>query len=269
MKNLLAGYINKTIEKEFSKRMPIAGQNLPIGYNPLEVIRGGLFHWILVPFNGIDVLCQLRCSNATQIEQCGDFSNIIAPLKESEGKIMTYEQVIAIRNYQEKLCELSFNIPKYNEICAIVNKNDFVISEKKEELAILENKIDNETNLTDTQKRELQERINFINTTIGFLLPDDTMAFITKWAMGNDISQVKNLTKDQFLRAASLAKTHNKAPSDYLSGVFTDFNKNEIDSFAFLVLDEFQKDQEIVRDSKMNWFLGGRKKRFSEGVRHG
>jgi len=47
--------------------------------------------------------------------------------------------------------------------------------------------------------------------------------------------------------------------SDYLSGKFIDFNWKEIDTYAIMVLDEHQKQHEIVENSKCNWFFGGRK----------
>jgi len=93
----------------------------PPGYNPLEAIRGGLFHWVAVPFNGEDVWCQLRCPNATQIEQCGDISNITVDMP--KDKTYDYDEIIRLRNYQEKLCELVFNVPTFDGICVLVRES--------------------------------------------------------------------------------------------------------------------------------------------------
>ena len=92
------------------------------------------------------------------------------------------------------------------------------------------------------------------------------MAFLTRWATGNDVSDIKKVTKENFLRAASLAKVHNKAPSDYLSGFFTDYNRQEIDSYAFMVLDDFIKEQDAIKNTKYKWLLGSKKK-FASGVK--
>jgi len=231
------------------------GQALPAGYNPVEKIRGALFCWVAVPFNGADIWCQLRCPNATQLEQCGDMSNIVL---EKEGGRYSYDDIIKIRNYQEEICKLVFNIPAFDRIATLVNDSDFVISEKKAELERVKKQFEeNKGGLSETEKAAIDKQIKTLELQLGFILPDDTMAFVTRWAMGNDVSDIKKITRESLLRAASLAKAHNKAPSDYLSGVFTDFNKHEIDTYAFSVLEEHIEERKIV-DAKQRWFSGGR-----------
>ena len=235
-------------------------QEMPVGYNPIEKIRGALFSWVKVPFNGVDVFCQLRCPNATQLEQCGDISNITLDQENPDHKF-EYEDIIKIRNYQEAICKIVFNVPTFDHITTLAKNNDFVISEKKAELAALEKRFDeNKDEMTETERSVIEKEIQTINLQIGFILPDDTMAFVTKWAMGNDVSDIKKITKESLLRAACLAKNNNKAPSDYLSGVYTDYNKKEIDAYAGHVLQEFLKDQETFRGAKYQWYLGGKNK---------
>lgn len=256
---ILNDAVDKRI-KEVISGSSIKDDALPIGFNPIEKIRGALFHWIAVPFCKVDIWCQLRCPNETQLEQCGDISNITIGQDESK---FTYEDAIKIRNYQEELCKLVFNNPTFNHIAKLVGDNDFVISEKKEELAgLVKTYDDNKKNMTEIEKKTLDMKIRTIELQIGYILPDDTMAFVTRWAMGNDISDVKKLSRESLLRAASLAKIHHKAPTDYLSGVFTDFNKVEIDAHASYILEEFLKDQQVTKESgkRYNWFLGGRKR---------
>jgi len=227
------------------------------GYNPLEKIRGGLFHWVAVPFAGTDVFCELRCPNATQIEQCGDITNITLEIEKNKDYKPSYEELIKIRNYQEELCKITFNKPTFDQITTLVGKHDFVISEKKKELAeIIKRFEENKDQMTEVEKNNINEKIKAIELQIGFILPTDTMAFITWWAMGNDISDVKKITKQSFLRAASLAKIHHKAPTDYLSGVFTDFNKIEIDNYAIVILEDYLQEQEIVNSTKQKWYRG-------------
>jgi len=235
-----------------------------IGYNPLEKIRGALFPWIAVPFNGINIICQLRCPNATQIETCGDITNIIDEEKR-KNKNYTPDEIIQIRNYQEALCQWVLNQPTYDNVASLVGKEDFQISEKKKELELIKEKFEkNKNDLSEVQKAEIETQIRIIEHQLGYLLPDDTMAFLTRWAMGNDVSDIRKINREMFLRAAALAKTHGKAPSDYLSGVFTDYNKIEIDAYAANILDEYIKEQKIVNESKNHWFFGRNKseKRF-------
>jgi hypothetical protein len=237
------------------------GQPLPIGYNPIERIRNGLFHWVAVPFNGAEIYCQLRCPNATQIEGCGDLSNIVLKQDETDKKAeYNYDEIIKIRNYQEAICQLVFNIPKFDRIAEAVGNCDFVLSEKKIELERITKQFEeNKGKLSEVEKDVIDKKIKALELQLGFILPDDTMAFVTRWAMGNDFSHIKTLTRENLLKAAALAKAHNKAPSEYISGVYTDFNKNEIDAYAFSILEEYQRDQKTVMSAKHKWLFGKNK----------
>lgn len=273
----MRNYLRRVVREVLDELTPSytktnTSQILPPGYNPIQAIRGGLFHWVAVPFNGVEIWCELRCPNATQLEQCGNISNIIIDKEEAAQKEGTaiqyeYEEVIQIRNFQEKLCELVLNKPTFDNISTLVGENDFVLSEKRKELTDIKDIFEaKKSELSETEKDIIHKRLSTLELQLGFILPDDTMAFLTKWAMGNDVSDIKKITKDSFLRAASLAKAHNKAPSDYLSGVFTDYNKNEIDTYAFIVLDDFMKQQQIVNSGKHKWLFGNNKQLPPRGI---
>ena len=226
------------------------------GYSPLEKIRGGLYQWVAVPFNGIDVFCQLRCPNSTQIDACGNISNITQYLEKDKDYKLSQEELIQIRNYQEELCKITFNKPTFDQIATLVGENDFVISDKKKELAEKTKLFEeNKEQMTEVDKSDIDRKIRTLELQLGFILPTDTMAFVTWWAMGNDVSQIKQITRETFLRAAALARINHKAPTDYISGVFTDYNKIEIDNHAINVLEEYMKDQEIVKGAKHRWLL--------------
>jgi len=261
LRRRIAGIVNDVLDSRITTD---AGRSLPAGYNPIERIRGALLHWVEVPFNGVRVWCELRCPNATQIEQCGDISNIAELSKSGEGEAPDYtrDEILQIRNYQENLCRLVFNKPTLDNIAALVGERDFVLSEKREELRRIRERLEqNIGSMTEAEKNEIDARVCSLELQLGFILPDDAMAFAAKWAMGNDVSHVKTLTRENLLRAASLAKTHGKAPSDYLSGVFTDHNKADIDLRASMLLSDFLREQEAVKQGGYRWFGGGGKKR--------
>ncbi|MCL2294107.1 MAG: hypothetical protein FWC36_04490 [Spirochaetes bacterium] len=256
--------LEKIIEQQLNKILKgitsFSDKEFFTGYNPLEKIRGGLFHWVAVPFNSVEVFCELRCPNATQIEQCGDISNITQEIEKNKEYKPSYDELIHVRNYQENICKIVFNKPTFDNIAQLVNENDFVISKKREELKKLQEHFEkHKDEMTEVEKEIIESKIRVIDLQLGFILPTDTMAFVTWWAMGNDISDIKKITKEAFLRAASLAKIHNKAPSDYISGIYTDYNKIEIDVHAVGVLEEFLKEQQIVNNAKHKWF-GSKKK---------
>jgi len=256
----LSTYINDYIDVSIKKRLTgiteIKQEESFIGYNPLEKIKGALFPWVLVPFNGVGIWCQLRCPNALEIEQCGDITSIVDDVK--KDKKPTHEELLTVHKYYEALCKITFNIPTYDNIFELVGVNGFKVSAKRKEHEALKKQFEeNKSSLTTEQKNDLEKQIDEIEELLDDLLPIDAMAFVASWALGHNVSEVRKLTKDMFLKAAVLAKAHNKAPSEYLSGRFTDYNRKEIDAYALTVLEEHLKDHEVVKQNQkkglFNW----------------
>ncbi|MCL2043340.1 MAG: hypothetical protein FWG89_04280 [Treponema sp.] len=241
---MLRKHIRRIIQEELNAQVIKNSPGLPVGYNPLEVIRGGLFHWVAVPFNGVPVWCELRTLNATQIRSCGDFSNIVS----GETAELTRQQLIEIRNYQEKLIRLTMNRPAYDDIFKLLINEDFVIQDKRNELE--EIKKTDMSGLPSKQRIELENRIADIELFLGFVLPEDTFGFLTAWVNGSDVSDIRKLTDDQFLEAAILAENGNDNPTDHVSGVFTDHNKSDIDRYAWHCLAEYRRKKNIELQAK-------------------
>jgi hypothetical protein len=107
--------INRLISEELDRRAaPESKVVLPVGYNPLERIRGGFYHLVQVPFNGVSVWCELRCLNASQIEACGNISSITGEKRE-----LSWQEIIQIRNIQENLAKAVLNKPTFDRIIKI------------------------------------------------------------------------------------------------------------------------------------------------------
>jgi hypothetical protein len=252
---MFKGLVRRLVREELESRIIKDSPGLPVGYNPLEAIRGGLFHFVPVPFNGAKVWCELRCLNSTQIRACGDYSNIVR-----EGaKEITREQMIELRNYQEKLIAACMNRPTYDEIAALVGENDFVISRKRKELE--EIKKTDLSGLPLKQQAELSRRIADTELFLGFILPEDTFRFLTEWINGTDVSDIKEITDEQFLEAAILAENGKDNPTDHLPGVFTDHNRQDIDRYAWSVYADYLKNRQIeIKTKGRGKVIGGPKK---------
>jgi hypothetical protein len=244
--------LRKRINEELDKRtVPETALVLPHGYNPLEKIRGGMFHYVAVPFNGVKVWCELRTLNSTQIRACGDFSSIVR-----EGKTeFSIDEMIVFRNYQEKLIAASLNKPTFDDIARLVGDNDFVIKEKRAELDAL--KAVDLTPLPVTRRVELQERMTELNLFIGFILPEDTFAFLVSWAHGNDVSDIRAISDEQFLEAAILAENGHDNPTDHIDGIFTDHNKVDMDRYAWSVYANYLKEKHIENKTKRKGIVIG------------
>ncbi|MCL2805274.1 MAG: hypothetical protein FWD26_04985 [Treponema sp.] len=238
------------IEKVLSEKTQNGGKTvLPQGYNPLEIIRGAMFHLVPVPFNGTPVWCELRCLNATQILALGNFSNI--DRKETDS-MPSRQQLIELRNYQEKLIRAVMNKPVFDEIAALVGIYDFVIKDKRKELEeIIENVKQHGESWSKQQQLEVKKQIDDLELFMGFILPEDTFGFLTAWAHGNDISDIKKISDDQLLEAAILAENGKDNPHDHIRGVFTDHNMRDIDIRAWALFEDYKNKKSIEKNARM------------------
>jgi hypothetical protein len=198
---------------------------LPKTYEPLSEIRRALYHWVYVPFNDAYVWLELRCLNSIQIKACGDISliEIIARKKPSE------EDELNLLNLQENLSRSVMNTPTYEEFEKIVLDRDHVMDERRRKLAEIEGLVNKDKRLGITYGEE----INNLKKFIGYLLPINTMTFLTRWALGLDVSDVKKLSKDNLLEAAYLAKAGGDNPHNHITGLLTDRDMEEIDRAAW------------------------------------
>jgi hypothetical protein len=225
------------------------------GYNPLNKIRDGLLHWVEVPFNGTYVWCQLRCLNATQMNECGAVTLIdIVKEHEKEHKPSSndFDKFIEIRNIQENLCREIFNNPTFNEIEELILGEDNVLQSKKEELEKI--KKTDLSGLTDEQKKDINSRIDKLELELGFILPEDTMSFCTSWGLGIDVSDIKKLSEEQLRDAAILATRGHDNPTDHISGQYTDRDKEDINMRAWSVYEDYmhvkQREYEILHNRR-------------------
>jgi hypothetical protein len=226
----------------------------PAGYNTLEVIRGALFHWIPVPFNGVPVWMELRTLNASQLDACGAMTLIDLAKGDS---VADKKQIIDIRNKQESVIRAVCNRPTFDDIINAITGFDFVAREQKAKIDELK-KLDL-SGLSSIEKEDIAASIFNLELALAFIIPEDTMGFLTSWSLGVDVSDIKKLTREQLLDAAILATNGHDNPSDHLSGVFTDRDKEDINKTAWGVYNEYQADKQTEKNSKMRWVKSGRK----------
>lgn len=246
-------FVERAVSREIDRRLADVKRIQPKeGYNSTEAIRGALFHWVLVPFNGIPVWCKLRCLNQTQLEACGGVS-LVNILGEVTKKTPTARDMIDIRNRQEEIAKATLVVPSFDEIMKIITDEDTVVSRTRSEIEELK-KIDPKT-LPASKRKEFEDELFNLEISVAYLLPEDAMGFLTSWALGQDISDIKSLTADQLFNAAVLATRGNDNPTDHISGCFTDRDKGDIDSAAW---GEFNRRREQEKKGERKWIGGGK-----------
>jgi len=247
-------YVERIVAREIERRsadIPARGSP-PNGYNPLEAIRGGMLQWVSVPFNGVPVWCELRCLNATQLDACGGMTLIDVS---GRTKVPTSAEMIDMRNKQEALVAAVLNRPSFDEIVKDLTDRDFVIRAKRKELEEIRS-IDISV-LPPHQAKELKSKMDAIELFIGFLIPEDAFGFLTSWALGVDVTDVKKVSRDKLLEAAILATNGHNDPHDHITGIFTDRDKSDIDKTAWSVYADYKREKEIEKSSGTRWIRGG------------
>ena len=236
--------IRREVQKEIDARLADLPKPVkpPVGYSTLEAIRGGMYHWILVPVNGRNVWMELRTSNSTQLDACGAVSLIEAL---QEKKFTDKDDIIETRNKMEEICKVTMNNPTFDQIIKLVTDSDIVCSEKRTEIERL--KAIDITGMSATEKDYIDTQIYKHEMHLAFLLPEDTMDFIVRWALGADISDIKKLSHEQLLEASILASNGKDSPHKHLSGCFSDRDKSDIDKAAWVIYNEHMENKRIEK----------------------
>jgi len=227
--------IETAVEKALDRRTIRPDKKLTLeGYHPLPEIMGALYEWLLIPFRGAEILVEVRYPRSTQLP---DIDKLYAVLdKQKKDLKLTRQQMIDILNIQEECCKATLNRPTFEELSQAIHGKDNVLANNKKEFEALDEKLKGIK--TEAAKRELQIERDRLELFCGYILPDDTMVALTNVALGADISDIKKITRDKLLVAYTKAKLYSGKPSDFVPGLFTDGDRQNIDDYATLLGNE-------------------------------
>ena len=243
----------KILEKYFKEKMVIS---VPEKYQPLQKIRGALYCWVQVPFNKINIWCELRVPNGGEVIAAGNYSNIN---NHKDPEKLNIAKMIDMRNYQERLAMSVLNKPKFSEILEMVNLNDNVLKEHRKRLE--EIKAIDITSLPVKERSELNRRKLETELLCGFVLPNDTYSFLANWANGNDVSDIRKISDERFLEAAILAKNGGDNPADHLDGfILVDLNREDINRYCGHIYAEYLEKKMIEHKVERKNVLPKRKR---------
>lgn len=238
------GLIRRAVNQEIERRLADIPKpsSPPQGYNPLEVIRGGMYHWVYVPINKTFAWMQLRTSNATQLEACG----VVSMVEKLGGvKDSSVEEMLEIRNQMESICKITMNNPTFDEFISMITDSDVVHSKMRLELERI--KAIDCTGMSAMEKDCIDTKIKELELHLAFLLPENTFDFIVKWALGADVSDIKKVSREKLLEAAILANIGHDSPHDHLNGCFTDRDPSDLDKSAWAVYNEHMENMRIEK----------------------
>lgn len=230
-----------------------------------ELIKAGTEKVVMMPWNGTYIPFVIRMLNATQLRACGDFSILALASEEYEQNeedeqdaVTNFNNVIQLKNTQEKMLEFALVSPNFKEICELVNASDLV-KDIKDKIAVTREKIKDKS-LTIAQRKQLTSELDNYELYLGFMFPDDFMAAFTFYITQKGNTDIDKVTNDILLESALAAEKWHDRPSDYMEGVFTEYQKNDIDKQAMIVLHRFREQIEVEKSSK-KWIRGKKKNR--------
>jgi len=232
--------IETAVEKALDRRTVRPDKKLTLeGYHPLPEIMGRLYDWLFIPFRGAEILVEVRYPRSTQLP---DVDRLYAILDIQKQKTkLTRQQMIDVMNIQEECCKAVLNRPTFEELEQAIYGKDRVLETRKKQLNEMRQRI---KSVNGYEKQELQRDIDNAELFTGFILPDDTMLALEKIALGFDVSDIKNMTREKLLAAYSKARLYNKMPSDFIPGIFTDGDRESINNYATVLGSE----EEIKRN---------------------
>jgi hypothetical protein len=153
---------------------------------------------------------------------------------------LSEEERLQILNAEEYAAKCVMCSPTYEDFEALVYKEDNAIIRRRAKITELKEMLKS-PELTQAQQDAFTKELKEIDFFTGILLPTDTMAALTRIALGADVSDIKKLTREALEQAAYKSEIFKGAPHEYLSGVFTDRDAAEIDAVCFNILTELKE----------------------------
>ena len=224
--------IEAAVEKALDRRTVRPDKKLTLqGYHPLPEIMGTVFEWLLIPFNGAEILVEVRYPRSTQLPDVDKLFHVTH--QEKAERQLSRQEIIDILNIQEECCKAILNRPTFSELEIAIHGKDKIREGHLKTLNELKSRL-NEVK-SDEDRHTLKKEIEMTEMAVGYFLPDNTMLALTNIALGIDVSDIRKLTKEKLVIAYKKARLYGSKPSDFIPGIFTDGDRQNIDDYASIL----------------------------------
>lgn len=217
-----------------SKQLDVFCQHNGRVYVSLDaIVDASAYPVIKAPFFGAFVLCTVRELTHAQIAACGRFSLIETTMdKIAKQRQISTQEMYDYSELQHKIIKRALICPTYDQImeAAGARINSTQIEADIESLA------HDAAMLSGQEKAEAEKEIMNLRMWSRFILPSEFTATIVSHALGVDSSDIKEVTAEALLDAALAAEKGHDNPADHIGGMFTDFNRDDINTRAWIEL---------------------------------
>jgi hypothetical protein len=132
---------------------------------------------------------------------------------------------------QENIAKATLNNPTYAQFETEFLKRDNTLKDVRAEIEALKTKL--ESMPPCDERARLRANLENLDLIVGYILPHNTMAFLTKVALGGDVTDTRKLTRQIIHDSYERVLTYGGKVTDYIpSGVYTDVVKDEIERMA-------------------------------------
>ena len=191
--------------------------------------------WLLIPFKDSENLMNVKTSCLYQHPDKEKYFLLIEKHKISEK--LSKQETKDIFNIQIECCKAVLIRPSFVELEYAIHGMNGVLESKQKKLDEVEEKLKilRSSSFDIHEIVELQDRYNSLEISAGAILPSNTMLALTNIAFGVGISDIQKITKEKLITAYNKARLYNGRPSDYIPGLFTDGDRQNIDDYATLL----------------------------------
>ena len=227
--------------------------------NTLETVDEAEYALVCVPWKGSPCFVKVRKLDDITIQAIGNFSLIenkkYTWSKKREGYSVDWNSLYEQVERSSAICRASLVSPSYEQLMGIVGKHGFMpmyseqLREAEEQYSSMQ---------PGPAKQELSALIASIKLAFSMLLPSDFMnggPFIVNGVSDNVVhrgvvqvalrigeTDIDKVVEEMLYTAAALAERSHKAPHEYLKGRFSDFNIRDIDTRAWILFGEKEKE---------------------------
>jgi hypothetical protein len=209
---------------------------------PLQLIHEAEHELVALTWKGSPAgIVKVKILSDVETQALGNFSLIeTESFTWSKARVKTsWSEILAYAQKNSAICRAALISPTYDEIFAAIGKSAFNDQVKAQVGDI--NRLLEDMPLGPA-RQELEEIRDSLIFSWEVILPDDFMAGVVTAALQTARTDIKKITADMLLSAAILAERGGKAPHEYVHGVFSDYNRRDIDNRAWILYDEHMEE---------------------------
>jgi hypothetical protein len=238
----------------------------PVGFNPLPAIMNATTEWLMIPWGPKNEFVEVKYNSLAGLLQFDEKGGVINVsqlfVNEYKADSMSRADFVQLMNIQENIAKATLNNPTYEQFEAEFLKHDNTLKGIRAEIKELGAKLEKAP--PSDSRAALRAKLDNLELLAGYILPHNTMAFLTKVALGIDVTDTRKLTKQIVHDAYERVLQYGGKVTEYIpAGVYTDVVKDEIERVAQGVFWEYEHDEHpktfdaLCKKYGVKWTGGG------------